>query len=162
MKKRFGIIFVLLILLLMFFAVSCDKNAGAPINYNKEENLPAEANLIMLTDMKYDKSQKQYYISVKAGRAIEAKNGVEEIDEEIYIFALSNDEDFYALCWEPGADGLTSRGDYHSPNSFNSWWIQLKKIESGEEPFEFSFNENGQIDYLFAYYDLTGFTGYDD
>ena len=55
MKKRFGIIIVLLILLLMALTVSC-KDSGESINYNKEQDLPEEANLIILTDMKYNRS----------------------------------------------------------------------------------------------------------
>jgi hypothetical protein len=160
--KKFLCILTAIIILAVLFA-GCENQT--PASYNTPGDLPENVNLVFLTDMKYDKSQKLYYVSVKAGTTADNKTA-EKISEEIYNFLVADKDEFYAYGWTPGWDGLTSRDGYASADAFNeNWFIPAKKLGLGyeEEPFWFSFNENGQIESLNQFYDLSGYIpGYDD
>ena len=157
--KRFNMMAAGILLVLVFTAFT---GCSAKLDLAKETDLPQGTTLLLLTQVKRS-GLKRYAILAKAAKEVEGN--VEAIGEQMYTFLLAEGDigDFVAYGWEPGWDGLTSRRDFNSPESFKSGWYDgMKKLGDVEEPFQYSFNEDGEIDYLYEHYDLSGSTGPDD
>ena len=137
---------------------------GTAQNYLKEADLPEDTTLLLLTDIK-KASAKQHTISAKAGKVTDGI--AEAIDEQSYIFLLAEEDTgdsggFYAYAWEPGAVGLTSETAYNSADDFmKQWFAAAKEYGYSETAFNFTFNENGEVDSLSEFGDRSGSDGSD-